>query len=339
MDILKGKEATQYILSHDQPVYPFPFLPGYWKYLEATESANVILIADEKACIPILERSRMGFVIWQFLFPPIQDGGRLPVNEEKNMLDDLVGFAADSKRAHRIIQPPNYALFKAAPDDCIQAPFGSYVIDLVNQDLDKVFMGMKSNYRQVIRKAEREGVEVRTGKNELDTFYTLYEITMKRSGVYQEGYTDFVRLCNSIPDNVYCSSVWYKGQPEGALFATYSQYGAYILHAGTPNQVQHNGSMKLLHWDTMKVMKEKGVKQYDFVGARLTDIKDTPYEGLQRFKSGFGSQLLEGILWKIDIDSTRCKMMDSIQYLRHGGKTPGKDIIDQERERIEIQFK
>lgn len=333
MDVLKDKSAVEYIRREHLQQFPFPFLPEYWKYLEKSRKAEVFLIIDSGAIMPVLDLSRHGFHIWMIMFPPIMNGKRLSEDQEKIFLNDFVQYVTKKKLVYRFLQAPNHALFKTSPDHSVQVPFGSYVIDLENQDIDQIWMGMKSNYRQVIRKAEREGVEVRTGRDQLDIFYALYSSAMKRSGIYQEPYSDFIKLCELLPsENICCSTVWFNNRPEGALFSLYSSYGAYILHAGSSDHVRHRGSMKLLHWHTINFMKEQKVKYYDFVGARLTDVINTPYEGIQRFKSGFGCQLLEGYLWKMDIDSMHCKMIDMIHLLKSHG-VPQKDFIDRELEK------
>ena len=46
-------------------------------------------------------------------------------------------------------------------------------------------------------------------------------------------------------------------------------------------------------------MKEKGVRKYILGGARLDNINDTKYEGIKKFKLGFGSDIKEGVIWKL----------------------------------------
>ena len=334
MEVLKDKSAVDYIGREYLQQFPFPFLPGYWKYLEETRRTEVLLVIGNDTIMPVQDLSRHGFHVWKIMFPPIMNGKRLSEVREQKFLNDFVQYVTNKKLVYRFLQTPNHALFKTSPDHSIQVPFGSYVIDLENQEIDQIWMGMKSNYRQVIRKAEREGVEVRTGRDQLDIFYTLYRSAMKRSGIYQEPYSDFIKLYELIPsENIYCSTVWFNNQPEGALFCLYSKFGAYILHAGSSDHVKHRGSIKLLHWHTIKFMKEKKVKCYDFVGARLTDVTNTPYEGIQRFKSGFGCELLNGYLWKMDIDFVHCKMIDMIHLLKSHG-VPQKDFIDRELKKV-----
>jgi lipid II:glycine glycyltransferase (peptidoglycan interpeptide bridge formation enzyme) len=56
-----------------------------------------------------------------------------------------------------------------------------------------------------------------------------------------------------------------------------------------------------MHFEIMKFLKEKGVEKYDFVGARLCYAKNSKYEGLQRFKSRFGSKLKRGYTFIVPI--------------------------------------
>lgn len=335
MQILEDGIVKKNLQSEE--LYPFPFLSAYRNVMQATGNNQVIWALDDGIYLPALRRSKSGFSLLQCLFPPVREGQRLSPEDEAEFLNDLLRILADERIAQRVIQSPTFALFQAAPSNSVWAPFGSYVIDLSTQDISDIWMGMKSNYRQVIRKAEREGVTVLTGLDQLKTFYSLYEDTTARSRIYQEPYSHFRDLSTALTsDHIYCSVAWVDGQPDGGIFILYSQFGAYVLHAGSANYVHHPGSMKLLHWTAIQYMKKMGLPFYDFVGARLTDVSDTPLSGIQRFKSGFGSELKKGVLWKCDIDPVRCKLADTVQYLRHRGNSQMKDIIDQEIPKISV---
>ena len=323
------------ITLESEEVYPFPFLSAYQNVVQRTGDNQIIWALNDGIYMPALRRSKSGFSLLQCLFPPVRDGQRLSPENESEFLNELLGKLADEHIVQRVIQSPTFALFHAAPTNSVWAPFGSYVVDLHTQDISDIWMGMKSNYRQVIRKAEREEVTVLTGLDQLETFYSLYEATVTRSHIYQEPYSHFHDLSTSLTsDHVYCSVAWVDGHPDGGIFILYSQFGAYVLHAGSANHVHHPGSMKLLHWTAIQYMKKRGIQFYDFVGARLTDVSGTPLSGIQRFKSGFGSELKKGVLWKCDIDPVRCKLADTVQYIRHRGNSQIKDIIDQEIPKI-----
>ena len=77
----------------------------------------------------------------------------------------------------------------------------------------------------------------------------------------------------------------------------------------------------------MRHLKEKGVKKYDFVGVRLKN-NNPALEGIFRFKKGFGGELKEGYLWKIDILPLKAKAYDLMVKLKSGNDKL-TDIIDQ----------
>lgn len=316
-------------------LYPFPFLSAYRKILSHTESGSIFYLTDGDILMPVLKKTRSGFTLLQCLFPPIREQKRLSPKDEEKFLNDFIIKLSKEHIAQRVIQSPTYALFQAAPTKSVWAPFGSFVIDLSAQEISDIWMAMKSNYRQVIRKADRENVTVLAGLDQLEVFYSLYEATTGRSGIYKEPYSYFQELAEALTaKHVYCSVAWTDGQPDGGIFIIYSQFGAYVLHAGSADFVQHPGSMKLLHWTAIQYMKQEGVQFYDFVGARLSDVSGTPLSGIQRFKSGFGSELKKGVLWKCDIDPVRCKLADTYLYFRNHGDPQIKDIIDQEINKI-----
>ena len=51
--------------------------------------------------------------------------------------------------------------------------------------------------------------------------------------------------------------------------------------------------MNLLHWHAIRLFRALGVKQYDFVGARINPSKGSKQEGLVIFKERFGGRRYE----------------------------------------------
>jgi aminoglycoside 3-N-acetyltransferase len=87
-----------------------------------------------------------------------------------------------------------------------------------------------------------------------------------------------------------------------------------------------------LNWTTIQLLKKKGVKRYDFVGARLSHIAGSKLEGIQQFKRRFGAELEEGFLWKKDLDIFDCMVFDELVRFSYKLKkqSPLLDIIDEE---------
>jgi lipid II:glycine glycyltransferase (peptidoglycan interpeptide bridge formation enzyme) len=116
----------------------------------------------------------------------------------------------------------------------------------------------------------------------------------------------------------------------------FTRFGAFYLYGASADKIEVTGAMNYLHWQSILQMKEKGVKRYDFAGARLSDVSGTRLEGIQQFKARFGSALDEGFLWKKDLSYMPCHLFDNLLSFKlklKRQKVP-KDIIDQEKMRI-----
>ena len=109
----------------------------------------------------------------------------------------------------------------------------------------------------------------------------------------------------------------------------YSEYAAFCTHAGSGGESKLYGGMKHLHYEMMKLLRDRGVKKYDLVGVRIGG-HNPALEGVFRFKRGFGGQLKEGYLWKADSDGLHLKLYDMMSKLKNPNLKP--DIIDQESE-------
>ena len=91
--------------------------------------------------------------------------------------------------------------------------------------------------------------------------------------------------------------------------------------------------MNLLHWTAMTDMKTRGVKEYDFVGARVNPPLGSKLETIQRFKERFGATMWQGYLWRYPLKPMRYgafRLFARANSFMHGATYKG-DIIDEER--------
>ena len=136
-------------------------------------------------------------------------------------------------------------------------------------------------------------------------------------------------------NNVLCGVSYVRGKPQAGLFIPYTAYSGYYLHGAMAAKMDNPGAMDYLQWEAIRILKIKDVKQYDFVGARLSNVTGTKLEGIQNFKKKFGGELLQGHLWKMDIDAMQCKIFDGLLKVNRTlkGAVKHKDIIDEELEK------
>jgi lipid II:glycine glycyltransferase (peptidoglycan interpeptide bridge formation enzyme) len=324
-----GAEEFLILKSVDRNALPFCFQKDY-----LNTNSDISILNLDAFFAPVKIQKNKFLKTIQFQFPPVTSNGhRLSLDDEKKFSESAIVFIAEKKLAHRIVQPKNYSLFATVPAKSISVPFGTYKIDLNSKTNDQLLEGMQARYRSSIRQIEKLNVEIRYGLQELKVFQKLHEETMERTSAYSEDHASLSKELKALPDNSLLATIYIDNKIQGGLYVVYSNYGAYYFHGASANTTEASGAIKYLHYKVMCLMREKGVKQYDFVGARLTDISGTKLEGIQNFKKRFGADLVKGYLWKIDLDKPKCKTYDNLLKIKcklKGLKFP-HDIIDQEK--------
>ena len=203
------------------------------------------------------------------------------------------------------------------------------MVDL-SLDEDALFANLHTKHRNVIKKAEKDGVRVSCGVENRGVCEALIQSTLERQhiGLLSQGMLEGLSRVKHI--DYWVAS--FEGELQGAAILLWSENrSAYYMFGGSAVK-PHAGAMNLLHWSAMKLMKERGVKYYDFVGARINPDEGSKYEGIQRFKSRFGGELKKGYLWKMPLNKFKYKLFCWLVAAKQGRKYCG-DVIDQERKR------
>lgn len=337
MEIKFSQKPVSEVLDIDPENLPYTFLPAYNSFIKSIYGSEVLVaFAEKEKTVIALSRVKSKFIVnAQLLSEPFTASGPMETAAQENFFNVLVKAMKQQNIADRIITPQNFVVLGGAPQQALSCRFGSYVTDLT-PNVEELFSKVHPKHRNKISKAERAGVEIRTGKEELPVFYQLYSDTMKRSDMYCEPYSFFESLYRHLGnEHCICTVAYHNGNAQGALLAPYTKYCCYYVYGASSGTITESGSINFLHWKTMLLMKERGVKLYDFVGARLSDVSNTRLEGIQSFKERFGCELKKGYLFKTDIHPMKCKTFDLL--LRTSNKIRGKkafkDIIDQEIEK------
>jgi len=112
-----------------------------------------------------------------------------------------------------------------------------------------------------------------------------------------------------------------------SLFA-FSKPCAYWIYGGNL-QHQHQGAMKLLQWEAIRLFRNLGIEKFDFYGARINPEKGSKQEGINLMKKNLGATLVDGYVWKYSLRPLRAWMYSKgVQILRGG------DIVDQEGHKL-----
>lgn len=227
----------------------------------------------------------------------------------------------------------NSSIFKSYPAGAEYCKFGTYKVDLTQSE-EKLFENLHSKHRNVIKKAQSINLLVEHGKKCAEEVVLLMNETYARQGANFSYGENYINRMNKMGDNVDWWVVKDKdGRLQGSAIFLWSKGGScYYLHGGSCSHTSA-GAMNLLIWKAMIEMKSRGVILFDFVGARITTEQGSKLEGIQRFKSRFGSVLEQGYMFRYIISPVRYLLYSIAQhlyYLLHGHHGTF-DIIEQER--------
>lgn len=261
--------------------------------------------------------------------------GELALEDEKQFLNAVVELLRP--RGIDVIVPATFSsLFRVAPDGAIAAPYGSFVVDL-QQDEEKLWNGVHSKHRNKIRAAMKQGVTVRLANDRLAEATDLVHQSFDRS---TKGWLPRLRLrlrlrSDSIGKEVRAlgpqAAVFvaeFEGRIQGSAIIPFSRHCAYNMHAGSVADPVA-GTTNLLQWEIMRYFRAQGVRYYNFVGARIDPEPGSKQEGLVNFKKRFGGALLRGFMWRYHLNPAKAWMYQLASRMRSGG-----DIVDQESHKL-----
>jgi len=310
--------------------WPVQFLSEYSRFQHHYHKESIKIVYDDqlKAFMPLRFLDLKIFAPAQILFAPLSSGVELPKENQLIFFNKLLTLLQNKGGCERLMQPNPYAVLAAYPEGSKYCDFGTYLIDLKNQSEDEILEKFHPKYQKAVSHSVKNGAEVKIGKECLEDFYLTYSSTMNKAGLYVDPFEYFDMLWRYLGDDRICCAVVYdNGLPVSGIFLLYTTYSAFLTHAGTHGDSKLYGAAKLLNFKVMKYLKNKGVERYDFVGVRLKN-NNPALEGIFRFKKGFGGDLKEGYLWKIDILPFKAKAYDLILKLKSGNNQV-IDIIDQ----------
>lgn len=264
----------------------------------------------------------------RFRVATIPTTGELSVDEERQFLE-LVVRHLQSSGADIIIPATANTLFRTYPSGADAAPYGSYIVDLTQSE-EILWSKLHSKHRNVIRNAIKKEVKISEGICYLNVAHELIRNTLQRSGMGFMSHNSFERFVRGLGENVKILVADSGGAIQACAVILFSQYGAYYIYGGgISNPV--TGAMNLLQWEAMQRFKILGVKQYDFVGARISPEKGSKQEGLSMFKERFGGEFEQGYMWKQGLHRLKYAIYSFAAKLRSGG-----DIVDKERHKLRL---
>jgi len=246
--------------------------------------------------------------------------------QEKAFLNSAIELLR-SLAVDMIIPASTNSLFQSYPDGAIAAPYGSYIIDL-NQNEEALWNNVSSSHRRKIRLAIKAGVKIRSGLDHAESAYKLVRETFARSFLPFMKLEEFRRFVSGLGDFIRILIAEHQGVLQGCAVFPFSTYSSYFMYGGSIPEPQ-TGAMHLLHWEAIRMFKEMGSRFHNFAGARIDPEKGSKQEGINIFKERFGGCLHKGYLWKFSFHPIKFFLYSLAARFRSGG-----DIVDKERHKL-----
>lgn len=252
----------------------------------------------------------------------------------KSFLDDVCSYLKNQLKVQWIDQTSPASFFMDYPTGAKRIPFGSHVIDLT-LDEETLWKKVHTKHRNVIKKAEKDGVEIKCGISDqlIVDYHSIDVETWRRSNKSATGQESLRNQVRALGDDAIIYMAYLNGKPQSGAFFFYNRGMCYYMHGANCDR-PHTGAGNLLQWKAILDMKEIGVKKYSFVGCRINEDENSKYHGIQRFKERFGGELVQGYMFKVIFSPFHYqayRMLGMVKrFLLTGKMTLYKDIIDQE---------
>ena len=279
-----------------------------------------------RCILPYTVIRKVIFRMVRFQVETIPMGEAIDIQEEKSFLKSAVEYFR-SIGADMVIPATTNTIFRTYPDGADAAPYGSYVIDLCQSE-DILWRNVAKISRQNINTASKNGVKILSGVEHLDTAHILVKDTFRRSKLPFMSYEAFKRYVLGLGENGKIMIADYQGVAQSCTIYAFSNYCAFAVYGGNIPET-HQGTMKLVQWEAIRLFQKLGVKLFDFVGARIDPEKGSKQEAINSFKRRFGARLKQGYMWKYSLHPLKYRLYSLAVRLRSGG-----DIVDAERHKL-----
>lgn len=253
----------------------------------------------------------------------------ISVQDEEVFLYKVIELAK-SLKVDFISKPQSNVFFSCSLNNIDNVKWGSYQKSIFGMNEDDLIQSFPSKTRNMVRKGIKENLTVLPAT--ISELQDILSHTFKRQK--QDALIPSLEYLTRLESNISSNFLLLKCVKDSEIQAVVgipydSEVGYYLYGGSIPRPA--TGAMNLLQFEAMKFLISKGVKSYDFVGARIVSSKESKYYGIQKFKRSFNPELKQGYVFRMIYNPVKFKLFEfmvSVFYFLKGGKYEG-DPIDQ----------
>lgn len=245
-----------------------------WDVITVERNNNIVaslpFVLKKKAFFKIINQHFFTQTMGPYIHPDFRNIG-MEMKLMKELIDQLPAFDGFDQNFH--YQISNWLPFKW--EGFQQTTSYTYTIDDIT-DLDKVWNGFSSNFRNRIKKAQ-EIVEVVTDRT-LGEFYEVSKMTFERQGMKMIYDFDLLERFDSRLYMECRNKIFFAHDKEGrihsVLYVTLGDEYAHFHLAGENPELRNSGAGMYLVWEAIKYSSEQEkLKGFDFQGSVIPSIE------------------------------------------------------------------
>lgn len=167
----------------------------------------------------------------------------------------------------------------------------SWILDITPSS-EQLLSQMKKNTRYGIRKAERDGIVVRSSADpaDIEVFWKVYSLTAERQKFvpYSKKYiaSEFARFAED--DRARWFFAKYNDEIVSTALVIFGKNSAFYHHGASLHAHSAITPSEFLQWNIIQEAKARGCTRYNFWGVVPDEKMNHPWAGLSNFKKGFG---------------------------------------------------
>jgi peptidoglycan pentaglycine glycine transferase (the first glycine) len=249
-----------------------PYGPVFYDY----DSSYTELVINKIKSIAQIEK------VFMVRLEPVMSGGTESLYSRDQRLD--LDCASLCSRPDR----------RSYKNESIFQPRNEWLLDIQKSDED-LLSGMNSSHRHVIRSANKKGVSIELVQSDVSSqlpdFIKLIKNTANREGFagYPLSYYEsiFADLDSGILKGFLGFAVL-DGQRVATTLILYFGDIAFYIFGGSSDYRREVSYTNVLHFESMKLAREAGLKYYNFGAVLEGDMGKSTWAGFSAYKRRFG---------------------------------------------------
>jgi len=134
----------------------------------------------------------------------------------------------------------------------------------IGKDTEALYKAFPKDIRYMIRKGEKAGLTARHGFDQLDAFYDLMTINLRRLGTPAFPRTLFENLIKEYGQQVTLTAVYSQGRPVAAGMSFCFRDSFQPYYVGSLDEAKALAANNFLWWELIKLAAESGHRTFDF---------------------------------------------------------------------------